>query len=154
MPAEVSGMAIAFLFVPLNALAFGVLEKEQLGNASGIFNLMRNVGGSVGISTITTLLVRRGQVHQSMMVAHLNPSSLSYVSRLGAITKYLEIHQTGAPADALQKSFHLLYGLLLKQSALWAFVDIFEWKLLVCGICILFVFALKNVKPSGRVPAH
>ena len=53
-PLFFSGVSIAFMFVPLNTLALGSLRPEQMGNASGIFNLMRNVGGSVGISLVTT----------------------------------------------------------------------------------------------------
>ena len=128
--------------------------QEHLGNASGIFNLIRNVGGSVGISTVTTLLARRSQVHQIMMVGNMSPSRLVYTGRLKTVVHYMAIHAAGASSDAIKRSLYVLYGALLKQSVVWAFVDIFEWKMLLCAICILLVLVLKNVKSASRTHAH
>jgi DHA2 family multidrug resistance protein len=71
-PLFFSGVSIAFLFVPLNTLALGSVKPEQVNNASGIFNLMRNMGGSVGISLVTTLVERRAQVHQAFLAGDIN----------------------------------------------------------------------------------
>src|SRR5438552_1135508 len=70
-PGIISGFALGFVFVPLTTMAMGTLPNEQMGNASGVFNLMRNTGGSIGIAAVTTMLARGGQIHQAAMVSHL-----------------------------------------------------------------------------------
>src|SRR5947207_4152062 len=70
-PNIISGFAMGFVFVPLTTMALGTLSNEQMGNASGVFNLMRNTGVSVGIASVTTLLARGAQMHQAGMVSHL-----------------------------------------------------------------------------------
>src|SRR5207253_1398253 len=72
-PGIISGFALGFVFVPLTTMAMGTLPNEQMGNASGVFNLMRNTGGSIGIAAVTTMLARGGQIHQAAMVSHLTP---------------------------------------------------------------------------------
>jgi DHA2 family multidrug resistance protein len=69
----VQGAGISLLFVPLTTIAMGLLRNEEMGNASGIFNLMRNLGGSIGISAVTTIATRAAQVHQAYLVAHATP---------------------------------------------------------------------------------
>ena len=66
-PAIVYAFATGFIFVPLTTLAVATLEKQDMGNAAGIYNLTRNIGGSFGIGTVTTLLARRAQVHQNIL---------------------------------------------------------------------------------------
>lgn len=61
----VNGIAISFIFVPLTTSAMGHLRQEQVGNATGVYNLMRNLGGSIGIALVTTLLARRAETHQA-----------------------------------------------------------------------------------------
>src|SRR5438270_747224 len=66
-PSIISGLAMGFVFVPLTTAAMGTLANEQMGNASGVFNLMRNTGGSIGIAAMTTLLARGAQIHQAAL---------------------------------------------------------------------------------------
>ena len=61
LPILITGFALSFVFVPISTAAYGTLSNEQIGNASGLFNLMRNVGGSIGISVAQTLLTRGRQ---------------------------------------------------------------------------------------------
>ena len=77
-PNVLMGSGLSMIFVPLSAVAMGMLPREQMGNASGIFNLMRNIGGSAGIAAVTTILERRAQVHQSEMVSHLAPGDPAF----------------------------------------------------------------------------
>ena len=79
-----NGVAISFIFVPLTTAAMGQLRQEQIGNATGIYNLMRNLGGSIGIAFVTTMIARRAQVHQALMVGHLTPSDPAYTQQLAA----------------------------------------------------------------------
>ncbi len=97
-PLFFSGVSIAFMFVPLNTLALGALKPEQIGNASGIFNLMRNVGGSVGISMVTTLLARTAQTHQTTLVADLTPYDTGYQTSIQSVTSAFPV---GLPSELL-----------------------------------------------------
>src|SRR5580692_4195269 len=67
LPILITGFGLSFVFVPISTAAYGTLDNKQIGNASGLFNLMRNVGGSIGISIAQTLLTRRSAVHQNLI---------------------------------------------------------------------------------------
>src|SRR5208337_697425 len=78
MPNVLNGFGSGFIFVPLSTITLGVLRNDQIGNAAGIQNLVRNVGGSVGISFISTMLERYAQAHQVFMAGHLSPLNPVY----------------------------------------------------------------------------
>jgi DHA2 family multidrug resistance protein len=139
-PLFFSGVSIAFMFVPLNTLALGSLKPEEIGNASGIFNLMRNVGGSVGISLITTL------------AAHVTPYDAASQSALQTATRLFAAH--GDQVTAQQQALGALYHQLLTQANLLAYLDIFRWFTLLCFACIAGALILKKVKVHGPVAAH
>ena len=67
---------MAFLFIPLMATSMSGIAKEKMGNATSIYNLMRNIGGSFGIATMTTFLARRQQVHQNQLISHITPMDI------------------------------------------------------------------------------
>jgi DHA2 family multidrug resistance protein len=83
IPIVITGFALSFVFVPITTQAYGTLKNEQIGNASGIFNLMRNIGGSVGISVAQTLLTRRSAVHQNEITNYVPQSGFYYQQRFG-----------------------------------------------------------------------
>ena len=150
LPSVLNGIAISFIFVPLTTTTMGHLRQEQMGNASGLFNLMRNLGGSVGIAFVTTILDRRGQVHQFLMVGHLTPYDAAFRERLAMITSALA-PQTGSHA-AVNQAYALIYDTLLQQSRLWAFVDNFRIFGAACLCCIPMVFLFKRVKRGTAPP--
>ncbi len=115
-PNVLMGVGLSMIFVPLSAVAMGMLPREEMGNASGIFNLMRNIGGSAGISAVTTLLERRAQVHQSEMVSHLAPGSLPFQIHSQQLQEGFR-HYFSSP-DALRKANGALYNELIRQSTL------------------------------------
>ena len=83
-PSVVNGMGISFIFVPLTTSTVAYLRQDQMGNATGLYNLMRNIGGSIGIAFVTTMLARDAQVHQAMMVAHTTPYDPAFVHQFAA----------------------------------------------------------------------
>jgi DHA2 family multidrug resistance protein len=145
LPSMLNGVAISFIFVPLTTSTMGHLRQEQMGNATGLFNLMRNLGGSFGIALVSTWLVRRAQVHQAIMVAHLTPFDSEFVQRLNATTAAL-MPQSG-PVLAQQQALEGIYNQLLQQSSLWAFVENFRLFGVFCLACLPLVFLFKKVKP-------
>ena len=85
-PNIIAGFAMGFVFVPVTTASVASLPNEQMGNATGIFNLMRNIGGSFGISLATTLVARSAQAHQAMIVGHLTPYDPQYQHYLHMLT--------------------------------------------------------------------
>ena len=148
-PSVVNGIGISFIFVPLTTSAFGYLRQDQMGNATGIYNLMRNLGGSFGIAVVTTLLARRAQVHQAMMVAHLTPYDPAYNHTL-AVAQQALTPASGSYA-AHQQALGLVYNSLLQQSSVWAFVENFRWFGVLCLACLPLILLFKRVHhgPGG-----
>ncbi len=152
VPSVVTGIGLSMLFVPLATVAMGTLTQKEIGNASGVFNLMRNVGGSVGISLLTTYLTRHSQANQSILVSHLTPLEPAFQQRLNEIQNFLAVRL--GTAGAYHKAQHLVYNSLLVQSQLLAFVQGFRMLAIDCLICITVVFLMKRVQPRGSMSAH
>jgi MFS transporter, DHA2 family, multidrug resistance protein len=139
----VQSAGLAFLFVPISTVAFGLIPRERMNYAAGLFNLARNIGGSSGIATVTTLLARRAQFHQQVLVAHLTPYNEAYREALGRSSQLLQAHGAGA-ADAAGQAQALLYGTMQRQSNMLAFSDAF-WVMGVLFLAIIpLMFFLKN----------
>ena len=156
LPILITGFGLSFVFVPITTAAYGTLRNDQIGNASGLFNLMRNVGGSIGISIATTLLTRRAAVHQNEILNSV-PGSVpaSSFQKLPASPprRTARPHRTTSaqptPSHPAQAT---LYSQLGRQAAAWAFVDVFRWLSLLCFFCVGVVWFFKKVKP-GKGPA-
>jgi DHA2 family multidrug resistance protein len=135
---------MAFLFVPLNTLAFSYMPKRLTNSATGLINLARNIGGSTGIAAVATMLARRAQFHQHQLVAHLTPMHQGYRDMLDRAGQFL-ILQGDSPADAAQRAHGLLYGILLRESAMKAFIDAF-WMLAVIFLVMApLMFLMRRV---------
>jgi DHA2 family multidrug resistance protein len=150
-PSVVNGIAISFIFVPLTTITMSQLGQQQIGNASGLYNLTRNLGGSIGIAFVTTMLARGAQVHQSLMVSHLTPYDPAFVAQLSAARQSLLLHTD--PATATTQAYAALYGVLDQQSHLWAFVDNFYLfgLLALAGLPALLLLQ-KVKKPAAKPP--
>jgi len=140
-----SGFGTGCIFVPLSAVAFSDLLNEQVGNASGLYNLFRNVGGSIGISIVNTIVARHAQLHQNELVHSIVPSSIALQNQLHALQQYLQTQGSSAAA-AMQKAYALISRQVLAQAALWSYVDDFRYTALVCFACVPIVFLLKKAK--------
>ncbi len=152
-PNILSGVGMGFIFVPLTTASMGDLPNDQMGNAAGLFNLMRNLGGSFGISMATTLVARGAQAHQAMMVAHLTPYDppvQHFLQTMGhAMSRLTD------PVAAKQLAYGLLYGELGQQSAVCAYVDTFRFLVLLCAACVPLVLLFKRIRRTSRpIAAH
>lgn len=142
------GLGIAPLFVPVSQLAYSFLPKNKNNKASSLTNLFRNQGGSVGIAFVTTVLARRTQYHQSVLVAHATPLQQRYQGASANLSHYFMAHGMTAPDAALHASAQLA-RLIQQQAALLGFLDCF-W-LLGCA-CLLgapLVFFTRKFKLTG-----
>jgi MFS transporter, DHA2 family, multidrug resistance protein len=145
-PNVLSGLATGFIFVPLTTITMGTLRTEEIGTGTGIFNLMRNIGGSVGISAVATMLARGAQAHQALMVGDLSVSHRTFSEELAVLQQALAQH-VGPPAAA-RMAYGLMYQTLLQQATLWAYVDNFRLLALLCLLCVPLVLLFRRVRPS------
>jgi DHA2 family multidrug resistance protein len=147
-PQIISGFATGFVFVPLTVMATGTLTAEQIGNATGIFNLMRNVGGSFGIAGVTTMLARGAQVHQAAMVQHLSPYDPVFQQRLKEMAAVFANRMN--PVAATQQAYGAIYGTLVQQATLQAYLDNFRVLAFLCLLCIPAVLLFRKVRATKQ----
>jgi DHA2 family multidrug resistance protein len=147
LPSVLNGVAISFIFTPLTTASVSHLRQDQISNATGIYNLMRNLGGSFGIAMVSTLIVRRAQVHQALMVGHLTPYDSAYTEQLAAASHALAAQSGTFLAHSQAQG--LLYGALLNQASLWAFVENFRLFGLFCILCLPLVLLFKKARRGG-----
>ena len=148
------GFGLAFLFIPINVSAFAYVPKEKTNMGTGFINLARNIGASVGIATVTTMLSRRTQAHQARLTEHVNNFSLAYHNTLNGIEMRLA-HAGSTMANAATQAAGMIYNTVQRQAVMLAFID--DFKML--GIVFLAVLPvlLMSKKPKGRagdVPVH
>ena len=152
----VQSAGLAFLFVPMNTLAFAFVPKEKTNYATGIINLARNIGGSSGIALATTMLTRRAQFHQQVLVSHLTPLDRTYTGMLHGTANAL-VQKGIDPVTALHKAQGILYGTVVQQATMQAFVDDF-WLLGVIFLAVTpLIFLMKGVgvhKAEPAIAAH
>jgi len=152
----ISRGGLAFLFVPINVTAFSYISKERMNSATGLINLARNIGGSVGISMVTTVQARLTQKHQSDLVAHMTPLNPRYLAALHGLAAGLQTKGSNAACAARQASA-ILYGELQRQAAMLAFIDVFWLLGVVCLAMIPLMFLIKKAPPhheGDKLPAH
>lgn len=153
-PNIISGCAMGFIFVPLTTMAMGTLPNEQMGNASGVYNLMRNTGGSIGIAAMSTFLARGAQTHQAYISAHLSPYDPAFREWINRAAGAVGGGMTGGTVP--QGALAAAYGAVLRQSMLLSFLDNFRLLAFLCLLCIPATLLFKRVRARGgpSVGAH
>ncbi len=147
IPNYLMGMGMGLSMIPIINLSMETLSNQQMTNASGLQNLFKNIGGAIGTSLVATFLTRFAQVHQYMMVGKLSEFNPNFVERVqtttGALMQYTSLDVARHMAD------YSLYGTLIKQSTLWAFMDSFRIFGLLCFILIPLLLLFKKSKSRG-----
>ena len=152
LPVVVSGFSLGLVFVPLSVTSLGGLKPQQVGNGSGLYNLMRNIGGSVGISVVQTMLTRRSQYHQTEIVKNLPASGLQWQQHVNSLTTFFQgfSDHTMAHSQAIAR----IGQQVQQQSELYSYVDDFRYMAMACFLCVPMVWLVKRVKAKGDVPVH
>ncbi|HDM77516.1 MAG TPA: DHA2 family efflux MFS transporter permease subunit [Deltaproteobacteria bacterium] len=146
-PRIIQGFGMGLFFVPLAAATFANIPKEKMGNASGIFNLLRNLGGSFGVAFSTTVLSQRSQFHQNFLVEHITPYNKVFQERFAAILHWLKANDPGFASP--DKVLAVFYKEVLRQASMLAFNDVFWLFAWFTAFLIPMTFILK--KPTGKV---
>jgi DHA2 family multidrug resistance protein len=145
VPANIlNGFGSGFIFVPLMTLAVGTLRNEQIGTATGVQNLFRNIGGSLGLSFVSTMLERDSQSHQALMVGYLSPLNPQYQQRLATLQGVFAARFS--PGDALERARGFLYHSLLRQADYWSFMDVFYLVAWLSALCVAGVLFFEKPK--------
>jgi MFS transporter, DHA2 family, multidrug resistance protein len=147
----IQGAGLAFLFVPINVVAFYFIPKEKTGYGTALVNLVRNVGGSCGIAFATTLLERRMQLHQSLLIDALTPLNSLYTQAVSNAQAAL-IHRGVGPSQAAAQALGLIYNTLGGQAAILAYTDVFRMMGVISLAAIPFMFLLKKVNGGRESP--
>ncbi len=147
-------IGLAFLFVPINTVSYAGVAPEQNNQVSGMMNLMRNIGGSVGISLTEVMVTNFAQGHQHFLVQSASMYSPKMRAAVAGLAQTL--HQAGAStADATLQAYGVIYQALMAQAQTLAYIDTF-WILAVVALCLLpLIFLLQRVEPGkARASAH
>jgi DHA2 family multidrug resistance protein len=150
LPNLINGFASGFIFVPLTTMTMSRLSKEKIGNAAGIYNLMRNIGGSIGIASVTTMLVRGAQTHQNYLAGNLtagNPATMALLQGLSG-----KFHVGGSDAfGAHQEAMGALYRSVQQQASVLAYADNFRLLTYLALFCIPLVLLFQRLRRSSKI---
>lgn len=135
----------AFLFIAINGIAYAGISPTKSNQVSGIVNLMRNVGGDVGIAMVTTLIARRAQLHQERLVSHIDAASPLWASRSADIARAL-VHGGASAVDATREATVVLYRQVIQQAQTLAFLDAFF--VLACLMMLMIPTLLLTTRPA------
>ncbi len=147
----IQAAGLAFLFVPINAAAFYYIPREKTGDGTALINLVRNVGGSSGIAFVTTLLARRAQTHQGLLVHHLTPLNPTFEQALSGLRTAL-IERGANPAQADQGALGILYSELVRQATMLAYTDVFRILGYLSLALLPLMLLLKSPRPGSPRP--
>jgi DHA2 family multidrug resistance protein len=151
-PNFLRGVGISFTMIPLMTVAVATLKNEQMGNATGLFALARNLAASIGISWVTTMASRGAQSHQAVLAGRVTPYDPVYQYSVQAAQAGVAQHV--GTAQAHSGALDLIYQQLLQQSNLLAYMDDFRWLGVLCFFALPLVVLLKRVTVKGPMMAH
>lgn len=141
------GMGMGLSMVPIMNLSVDTLKNEQMTNATGIQNLLKNIGSAIGTSLVATMLTRFAQAHQYMLVGKMSELNPVFIERVqttaGALSAYTEY------SVAQYMAQYSYYGQLVKQSTLWAFIDSFRIFGVLCLAVIPLLLLMKKIKKDA-----
>jgi DHA2 family multidrug resistance protein len=146
-------VGLAFLFVPINTVAYAGIPRGKNNAVSGIVNLSRNMGGDIGIALVTTLIARRSQVHQASLTARLDAGNQALSQRLAALTRTLE-HAGSSSFQAARQAYGVLYRQILQQAQTLAYLDVLFVLGCLTAIMVPVVFLTRRVHHDAAPVAH
>ncbi len=146
-------LGLSLLFIPINTAAYRFIAPSMSSEASALINVSRNLGGSFGISLVTTFLSRFGQAHQTTLTGHATPFDPAYRQTMDGLTHLFQ-SQGATVAEASGKALGTVYGIVQNQALLLAFLDDFRVLGVIFLLVIPFVFIMKGGLPEhGQSPA-
>jgi DHA2 family multidrug resistance protein len=153
-PRVVQTLGAGLLWVPINTAAYLYVPREQTNNASGLFNLIRNEGASIGVATATTMLERHAQAHQNWLVGHVTPLSQAATDALARLSA-LGWSVSGDPVASQAQALRLLGAEVMRQAQALAYLDLFRTFAVAMLAVVPLVLLMRRSVASGKaVAAH
>jgi DHA2 family multidrug resistance protein len=151
LPRFIQGFAVGFIFVPLSTMTLATIRRDKLVNATAVYGMMRNVGGSIGIAVVTTLLAQRSQIHQSTLVSHITAFDEETRGRLAQWASHF-VTQGSDAFTAQRRAMAMLYRETVTQAQLLAYADDF-WLLAVMFAAMpLFLPFMRRIRLEKPAP--
>jgi MFS transporter, DHA2 family, multidrug resistance protein len=150
LPLVLQGAALGLLFIPLTTITNGFVPKERMGNATSLFNLMRNIGGSVGIAIVTTVLARNNQGHIQALGARIDAYDPATQHRIAELKGMLMARGLDAAA-ATRGALAMIWGEVQRQAAALSYGDAFR-MLAILFFSMLVLVPLMKTSPNAGGP--
>jgi MFS transporter, DHA2 family, multidrug resistance protein len=152
-PRVVLGVGMGFLFIPLTTMTMSSVNKEDMANASSIYNLLRNLGGSFGVAFVTTMISRRSQFHQVHLSEHLTPFDTAFQITYHNTAQALQFSGM-TPEAAGHSGLGIIYYKMLEQASMMSFNDAFYLLSVFMLFILPLVFLMKKGKPETTPGMH
>src|SRR5882724_11626330 len=152
LPRFIQGFALGFVFVPLSTLTLATIRRDKLVNATAVYGMSRNVGGSVGIAVVTTLLAQRSQIHQTTLVSHITVWDPATRERLAQWASQF----AGRGSDAFtaeRQAIAMLYRETVAQAQLLAYADDFWLLAMMFAAVPIFLPLMRRIRLAPSTPA-
>lgn len=147
------GLALGLTFVPLTTISMDPIPKESMGNATSLFNLVRNIGGSVGIAAVSTMQTRLAQRDTAVFGANVTPQNPTARLMLSEMTQ--RFIQGGAdPASAKKQAYGAMFGMVQRQASMVAYNTVFLWLGVMFLVLVPAIFLMKRAKSGGAIMGH
>ena len=150
-------ISLAFLFIPINTIAYNNIPRSQNNDVSGLSNLARNIGGSVGTSFVATMLSRRAQNHQTALAQHLTAGDNRFQLRIDGLASFLQNSAgpgSGNHADAMAAANGNIYNMMHNQAQMLAYLDIIAVLAVFCLAMVPLAWIVPKPKGGTDAPAH
>src|SRR5262249_9855175 len=154
VPNIVRAVGQALILTPLSSIATAETSPAEAGAASGLSNMLRNLGGAVGTATLATVLTRREQFHSNISGQSVTLYRDEVRQRLGELTNYFLAHGISDPAAAKHQAIVAIGNAVRRQALIIAFSDTFAVIGIVLAIAAVALLFARRVKPGSRAPAH
>jgi DHA2 family multidrug resistance protein len=152
-PQFFQGLGLSALFVPLTTISMDPIPRERMGNATSLFNLMRNLGGSIGIATTGTLLARKQQEYINIMGSHVTSYSPSAQSWLESMRQGF-IASGADPVTATERAYAAVFGVVQRQASMVSFVHLFRMLGIIFLLLLPLVLLMRRPRGRAAVGAH
>jgi len=146
-------VALAFLFVPITTMAYVGIPQEQNNTVSGMINLSRNIGASVGISMVETMIARRSQFHQNRLITRLTPYDMTLRQATQGLGAQLS-HRGVVGPSAVSQAYSAIYQGVIGQATMQAYIDTIWVMAVACLFMVPLIFLMRKNEPGKALQAH
>jgi DHA2 family multidrug resistance protein len=147
-PQFIQGLSMGFVFVPLTTVTHDTIQKEQMGNATSLFNLMRNIGASIGIAMVTTIVARQTQSNINVLGSSVSQSNPAVGNMTQSAKAWFMSHGMD-PVTASKQAYGAMWGMLQQQATMVAFIHTFRFLAIMFMVMLPLILIMKKTSGKG-----